>query len=68
VSVAEKLEIEVVIGPDGTVRLETRGLKGPECLAETASLEQALGRVARREKTSEFYQQAARAKASSRRK
>ncbi len=65
---AEKLEIEVVIGTDGTVRLETRGLKGPECLAETAGLEKALGRVARRQRTGEFYQQAATGKASARRK
>lgn len=55
---AEKLEIEVVIGADGNVRLETHGLKGQSCLAETSALEKALGRVVRREKTREFYQQA----------
>ncbi len=59
---AEKLEIEVVIGPDGQVRLETRGLRGESCLAETAGLEKALGRVARREKTREFWQRATSAK------
>jgi len=56
---AEKLEIEVVIGADGNVRLETHGLKGQSCLAETSALEKALGRVVRREKTREFYQQTA---------
>ncbi|HEY7724168.1 MAG TPA: DUF2997 domain-containing protein [Anaeromyxobacteraceae bacterium] len=65
---AEKLEIEVVIGADGTVRLETRGLKGPECLAETTGLEKALGRVVRRERTSEYYQRVATGKAAARRK
>jgi hypothetical protein len=57
--VAEKLEIEVVIGPDGAVRLETRGLKGQSCLEETAALERSLGRVVSRRKTSEFWQQPA---------
>jgi len=55
---AERVEIELVFTPDGEVRLETRGLKGQSCLAETESLEKALGRVKSRVKTSEFYQQA----------
>ena len=54
---AEKLEIEVVIGPDGNVSFETHGLKGQGCLAETSGLEKALGKVVRREKTREYYQQ-----------
>jgi hypothetical protein len=66
--VADKLEIEVVIGPDGAVRLETRGLKGQGCLDETADLERALGRVVRREKTREFWQQPAGVKGSTRRR
>jgi hypothetical protein len=66
--VAEKLEIEVVIGPDGAVRLETRGLRGSSCLAETQGLERALGRVVRREKTREFWQQETAAKGSVRRR
>lgn len=32
-------EIEVVIAPDGTVRIEVRGVNGPACLAATADLE-----------------------------
>jgi hypothetical protein len=55
--VADKLEIEVVITPEGEVRLTTHGLKGQSCLSETEALEKALGRVVQREKTSEFYQQ-----------
>lgn len=54
---AEKLEIEVVIGADGNVSFETRGLKGQSCLSETSGLEKALGKVVRREKTREYYQQ-----------
>jgi len=55
---AEKAEIEVLIGPDGTVRIKTHGLRGEACIEETRSLEQAVGRVERREKTREYFQQA----------
>jgi hypothetical protein len=55
---AEKAEIEVVISPDGEVRLETRGLRGQACVAETKDLLPALGnKVLTREKTREYYQQ-----------
>ncbi len=56
---ADKVEIELLFTPDGEVRLETRGLKGKTCLAETESLERALGTVKERQKTSEYYQQPA---------
>jgi uncharacterized protein GlcG (DUF336 family) len=68
VTVAEKVEIEVTITPDGQVKLETHGLKGASCLAETEALEKALGKVVGRRKTSEFYQQATGAKASAKQK
>jgi hypothetical protein len=53
--VADKSELEITIAPDGTVRVETHGLKGQACLAETKALEEALGTVTHREKTREFY-------------
>jgi hypothetical protein len=53
----DKTELEITIGADGQVRIVTHGLKGQECLTETKALESALGRVTRREKTREFYQQ-----------
>ena len=53
---AEKVEIVVSIAPDGTVRLETRGLKGQSCVAETEALEKALGTVRSRTRTAEWYQ------------
>ena len=59
---AEKLEIVVTIAPDGTVKLETRGLKGQSCLAETEALEKALGTVRSRTRTAEWYQPGAAAK------
>lgn len=54
---ADKHEITITIAPDGSVQLETRGLVGESCLAETKDLERALGRVDRRTKTSEYYAQ-----------
>ncbi len=59
---AEKLEIVATIAPDGTVRLETHGLKGQSCVAETEAVEKALGAVKRRTRTAEWYQQASAAK------
>ncbi|HET6924041.1 MAG TPA: DUF2997 domain-containing protein [Anaeromyxobacteraceae bacterium] len=53
---AEKLEIVVTIAPDGTVKLETHGLKGQACLAETEAVEKALGAVKSRTRTAEWYQ------------
>jgi hypothetical protein len=43
--VAEKVQIEITIAPDGTVHLKTNGLKGQSCLAETEALEKALSKV-----------------------
>lgn len=55
---AEKIELEVSIGPDGKVRIKTHGLKGEQCLAETKGLEAALGKVKQREKTREAFEKA----------
>jgi hypothetical protein len=56
-TVAERIEIEVTLTPDGEVRIVTHGLKGQSCLAETEALEKVLGEVRAREKTAEFYHQ-----------
>ena len=53
---AEKIEIEMLIKPDGTIEMVTHGLKGASGMAETDALEKALGRTVRREKTREFYE------------
>lgn len=60
---ADRTELRVTIGPDGTVRIETHGLKGQACLAETKDLETALGAVSSREKTREFYMEEAKTRA-----
>jgi hypothetical protein len=58
VTVAEKLELEFTISPDGEVTVKTRGLKGETCVQETKALEERLGVVKAREKTAEWYQRA----------
>ena len=63
---AEKIEIELVFTPEGEVRLATRGLKGKTCMEETEALEKALGSVKARAKTSEYYQQPATTKGTTR--
>ncbi len=52
---AEKVELEIRIGTDGQVRVETHGLHGQDCVSETKDLLPALGRVLKREKTRDFY-------------
>lgn len=55
---ATRQEIEIVIGKDGKVSFQIKGVKGPQCLAETKFLEDALGgEVLEREKTGEFYEE-----------
>jgi len=56
---AERAQIELIIGPDGKIRFTTHGLKGQACVEETAALEKAVGRVVQRQKTAEAWQQAA---------
>lgn len=36
-------EIEILIEPDGTVRVEGKGIEGTDCKALTAEIEKALG-------------------------
>ncbi|MDQ7781339.1 MAG: DUF2997 domain-containing protein [Desulfomonilaceae bacterium] len=40
---SEIQEIDVFVKPDGTVKVEVRGVKGGKCLALTESIEQLLG-------------------------
>jgi hypothetical protein len=52
-------EVEVFIEPDGRVRVEVRGVKGPSCLDVTRALETALGgKVEDRQLTPEAHEAA----------
>ena len=55
---ARKQEVEIIITPEGQVKIKVGGVAGGACLLETARLEKVLGKVVRRENTPEFYQQA----------
>ena len=52
-------EIDVFVRPDGTVKLEVRGVPGTQCLDLTADLEKLLGgQILTREKTPDYDQAA----------
>ena len=54
---SEIQEIDVFVKPDGTVKVEVRGVKGGKCLELTADLEELLGgRITERIRTDEFDQ------------
>lgn len=48
--------IEIVISPQGDIKLETRGFTGPGCQEASRYLEQTLGMKASERLTSGFYQ------------
>lgn len=54
-----KLEqIEVIIEPNGKIRLQTSGFSGDECLAATDEIETLLGgQIIERERTAENFEQ-----------
>ena len=51
--------IQIIIDPDGELRLETKGFTGASCREASKALEQALGLTESDRPTSEFYQLAA---------
>ncbi len=55
---SEIQEIDVIVAPDGTVRLEVRGAQGKKCLALTEEVEKLLGgAVVERVFTDEYEQE-----------
>jgi hypothetical protein len=55
----ELQEIDVIIGKDGQVKIEVRGVKGVSCLDLTRDLEAALaGQVVDRQMTAEAQEEA----------
>ncbi len=51
-------ELDIEISPDGEVSLKVRGVAGADCVELTRALEEELGLVVERAKTSEYYQDA----------
>lgn len=54
----ESQQIEFIIRKDGTVEERVTGVSGPDCEKITDAIESALGKVTRREKTSDYYDEA----------
>jgi len=52
--------IEVIVQPDGSLKIDALGFQGADCEKATRFLEQALGRVAGSQKKPEYYRQARR--------
>jgi hypothetical protein len=52
----KRQEITVTIDQNGQATVSVNGIDGPGCEAATEALEQALGAVRSRERTSEYYQ------------
>lgn len=50
-------EIQFTIDDYGNVSIQVLGVKGPECEKLTREMEEALGIVTGRERTSEYWQQ-----------
>lgn len=47
--------IEIIVAPNGTTRVETKGFAGGECRAASEFVEKALGRRTDEKLTGEFY-------------
>ena len=52
---AQKSELIITISAEGQVGVEVDGVRGPSCLELSRDLEEALGRVTKREKKNAFY-------------
>ena len=53
---AQKVELEVEISPDGEVSFTVKGLKGHGCMDLAKQLEEALGEVQEQTRTPEYYE------------
>ena len=51
------LDIEVVVGKQGEIKIDAVGFKGADCEKATAFLEKALGTVKGKTKKPEYHQQ-----------
>lgn len=49
------MKIEIIVRPDGSTQLETKGFTGSECREASRLIEQALGQQTGEQLTAEFY-------------
>ena len=48
-------EIEIIVDKNGDVKVEGKGIVGPDCESLTKEIEQALGDVSSRQKKAEYH-------------
>ena len=53
---ASKTEIEIIISPDGSVKLDVKGIKGPTCLLEINKVANAVGELKSTDIKPEYYE------------
>ena len=53
-----KPTIEIIIYPDGTLKIDAIGFKGADCEQATKFLESALGQTAQKQRKPEYHQSA----------
>ena len=56
---AAKHEIEIVIKPDGEVKIDIKGIKGPACLPIAKVLADGIGEIKSTNFTGEYYEKTA---------
>jgi len=54
---ASSHEIEITIAPDGSIKLDIKGMKGPVCAPIIGKLAQGVGEIVEEHNKPEFYQQ-----------
>ena len=53
---ARKEELFITISPEGEVKVEIKGMKGPKCLDVVKLFEQKIGLITQRQLTPEYYE------------
>jgi hypothetical protein len=56
---AEKHDMEIIITPDGQVKMEIKGMKGPACVPAIQKVAEKLGRVDTQNLKPEYYEKPA---------
>lgn len=54
---AKHKDLIITIGPDGNVKIEVEGVSGKDCMDFSKFLEDELGEVTERVRTSEYYEE-----------
>jgi hypothetical protein len=53
---ADKVELDIGISPEGLVKVHIKGMRGKKCLDLAKKLEKSLGRITEQRYTPEYYE------------